>query len=71
MFWERIIALLIMLAGAAIFFWREQLADMLPDTPTMRLLLSVGGPMVVVIQVFRIVRRRNNSKAEKEVRKDR
>ena len=66
MVWERIIALLIMLAGAAIFFWRKQLADMLPDTLAMRLLLSVGGTVVVLIQVFRIVRHRHDSKPKKE-----
>ena len=69
MFWERIIALLIILAGAAIFFWREQLADMLPHTPTMRLLLSVGGPMVVLIQVLRMVRRPSNSQPKKKDRR--
>ena len=66
MVWERIIALLIMLAGAAIFLWREQLAGMLPDTLAMRLLLSVGGTVVVLIQVFRIVRHRHDSKPKKE-----
>ena len=69
MFWERIIALLIVLAGAAIFFGREQLADMLPHTPTMRLLLSVGGPMVVLIQVLRMVRRPSNSQPKKKDRR--
>ena len=69
MVWERIVALVIMIAGAAIFFWREQLADMLPDTLAMRLLLCIGGTVVVIIQVFRIVRHRRGSIPKKKERR--
>ena len=68
MFWERIITLLIMLAGAGIFLWREQVADMLPDTLAMRLLLFVGATVALIIQVFRIVRHQHDSKPKKQAR---
>jgi hypothetical protein len=58
-----------MIAGAAIFLWREQVADMLPDTLAMRLLLSVGATVALIIQVCRIVRHRYDSKPKKKDRR--
>ena len=69
MVWERIVALLIMIAGAGIFLWREQVADMLPDTLAMRLLLCIGVSVALIIQVFRIVRHRHDSRPKKKDRK--
>lgn len=50
---ERFIAVMIMVLGAAIFFGRETLAEMLPDTLAMRLILSVGGTVALLIQIIR------------------
>ena len=55
---ERCIAVLVMVLGAAIFLWRGTLAAMLPDTLWMRLTLSVGGTVALVVQIIRICRNR-------------
>lgn len=59
---QRLIAIVLMATGAITFFGRERLAEQLPNALAMRLFVSAGGTLLLMIVVFGYITARAGKK---------